>query len=92
MNTWEIAFTVLQIIFTISISAVILVLRAFYNDIKNFRTEIDTKIVNVEIRVRDLEAQQGIENERYQFILKNLDSINKMISKLFTKIDEMGRN
>lgn len=75
MNPWQVAFVVLQIIFTIVLAGFLVILRLFYKDMKI-----------MDVRISKLEQRQSIDDVQYQFIREQLAKITKDIEKIFKLI------
>ena len=75
MNPWQVAFVVLQVVFTLALTGFLLVLKMFYKDVKH-----------LDGRIADLEKRQEVDDAQYKFIQKQLSEITKNIEKIFKLI------
>lgn len=72
MNPWQVAFVVLQVVFTLALTGFLIVLKMFYKDVKT-----------LDGRVADLETRQAVDDAQYKFIQKQLGEITKNVEKIF---------
>lgn len=72
MNPWQVAFVVLQVVFTLALTGFLIVLKMFYKDVKT-----------LDSRIADLEKRQAVDDAQYKFIKQQLADITKNIEKIF---------
>jgi len=77
MSPWQVAFVVLQVVFTLALSGFLIVLKTFYKDIKI-----------MDKRVSDLEKKQAVDDAQYKFIQKQLLDITKNIEKIYKMLNK----
>lgn len=75
MNPWQVAFVVLQVVFTLALTGFLIVLGRFSKDVKV-----------LDDRIADLEKRQAVDDVQYKFIQEQLGEIKKNIKEIFNLI------
>ena len=78
MNPWQVAFVVLQVVFTLALTGFLIVLKMFYKDVKT-----------IDLRVSGLERKQAVDDQKFIDFGKRLDKIDRNITRVYDKIDEI---
>ena len=90
-SVWKVAFIVLQIVFTVSLSAFITLLRSLYRDMRTLETKIETDMEIWNRRLGQIERKQdvieAVTNEKFKSLT---DQVSRGFRNVEKNIDELS--
>lgn len=99
-SIWKVAFIVLQIVFTVSLSAFITLLRSLYRDMRTLEKKVEQDVENWNNRLATIERKQdvieAVTNEKFKALSGQVNrgfrNVEKCIESLTTRFDDWQNN